>query len=88
MDKPKWFVYVLKNFLGVVSVWQLDHAFSKYVWEADVTIEIARIFTLPLIMRETDFWVLCFFTLILALFLPEIYEIIKYVKLKINKLEK
>ena len=79
MIKPKYIVYFLKDFLGMLSLWQLDHAFSWYVWEANVMIEIARFFTVEIVMWEKDFWILCFFVFILALFLPEMFEAVKHV---------
>jgi len=82
MDKAKWLVFVVKDFLGMLAVWQIDHTYSHFVWNNDASWEIMRFFTVPIYMQLTDFWVLCIFTLSLAVWLPEIYEAIEYAKSK------
>jgi len=83
--RQKIILVTVKSFLAMLSSWQLDHAFSHYVWESDTSVEVLRFFTLQLWMKEQDFWILCLFVLLLAVYMPEIYLILKYVREKCSK---
>jgi len=80
-----FFILIIKDFLGMLSIWQLDHTFSYLVWENNKLSEIARIFTIPIYMYLTDFWILCIFTLVFALYIPELYLIGRYLRRRIVK---
>jgi len=78
MNRVKWIIYIIKDFVGMLCLWQLDHTYSHLVWDYNESVEILRFFTIPVYMMLTDFWVLCFFVLLLALYIPEIYEVTKW----------
>ena len=74
---PSYIITIVKIFLAMLGAWQIDHAFAHYIWASNNTLEILRFFTIIVYLKEQDFWILCIFTLLLAVFLPEIYAIMR-----------
>ena len=64
--------YAIKDFLGMLAAWQIDHSFSRFFWNVTEPLEIARIFTFKLYMAYQDFWILCLFAFLLAVYFPEL----------------
>jgi len=85
MTKTKLIVYTVKDFFAMLSVWQLDHTYTKFFWEYNIKGEVARVFGVPLYMNLNDFWVLLVFTLLLAVFSPELYETVSFVKQRMSR---